>query len=292
VGAANDVRDVASLLQQAQVSIYVVDARGLFGGTTQTTSTTNGLNSSGLLVFGPEYGRSVGGAGAFISNSQANMKSIAQETGGQYYVNRNDVDAAVAAASRDGSTYYSLAYYPEKKKFDGSFRRLKVVVKRPGVSVRHRLGYYAVDFSKKSKKDRESELGSALNLTPLTPSTELLFDAQVKTPEPAAKAAVPITFLVRSGNFSAEDSQGGKHLNLDFFAIATGPDGKTAANVGMSVNNTFSNEQFAQMSKQGILLPMEVSLPPGSYNLLLAVRDNPTGMLGTLNVPLELAAPK
>ncbi|MDP9266981.1 MAG: VWA domain-containing protein [Acidobacteriota bacterium] len=292
IAAANDVKEVASLLQLAQISIYAVDARGLFSGTSQTVASNSGLNSSGLLVMGQEYGRSVQNAGNYITTSQANMKSIASETAGRYYVNRNDIDEAVAAASRDGGTYYSIAYYPEKKKFDGSFRKIKISVKRPSSNVRHRLGYYAVDFSKKSKKDRENELGSAVRLSSFAPSTLVMFDVQVVPPAPAANAKVPVTFLLRPGNFTAEDvADGGKHIDLDFFVTAATPDGRSAASTGMKVDTKFSSEQFQRVSTQGILLPMDVTLPPGNYSLLLAVRDNPTGMLGTLNVPLQLRSP-
>jgi len=78
----------------------------------------------GLLVMGNEYGRSVAGAGEAISDSQSNMKTIATQTGGRYLVNRNNIDNAVAQTSSDGGVYYSLAYYPEKKRFDGGFRRI------------------------------------------------------------------------------------------------------------------------------------------------------------------------
>lgn len=292
ISAANDVKEAASLLQQAQISIYTVDARGLFGSTPQTTASNSGLNSSGVLVQGAEYGTSVSNSGARISDSQANMKTIAGETGGKYFVNRNDIESAVSAASRDGGTYYSIAYYPEKKKFDGSFRKIKVTVKRPAMNVRHRTGYYAVDFSKMGKKERENELTSAVRASSFAPSTELLFDAQIKPPaEITGQMTVPVTFLLRPGNFTAVDDKGGKKIDLDFFVTAMGPDGKSAANTGMTVATTLPPQQYEQISKQGILLPIDIKLPPGNYTVLLAVRDNPTGMVGTLNIPLTLQAP-
>lgn len=290
--AAKDVKVAASLLQQAQIAVYAVDARGLFGGTSQTNATTTGLNSSGLLVMGNEYGRNVSAEGRAIIDSQANMKTIAQQTGGRYYINRNDIDKAVALASEDGRTYYSVAYYPEKKKFDGSFRKIKVNVKRPGLTVRHRNGYYAVDFSKGSKKDKENDLAAAVNATSLAPSTMLLFDARITPPAAAANAAVPVLFRVPMGNFTLEDNGNkGKKLNLDFVVTAT-RDGKIAQSRGSSVNMNVTAEQLQQIQQSGILNQLELTLPPGKYDLVLAVRDNPTGMIGTLKVPLEIPAPK
>jgi hypothetical protein len=79
-------------------------------------------------------------------------------------------------------------------------------------------------------------------------------------------------------------------VNLDFFVTAV-KDGKIAATEGSKIDAVVSAEQFAQIEKQGILSPVELTLGPGKYDLILAVRDNPTGLIGTLNVPVELAAP-
>jgi VWFA-related protein len=289
--AARSVKEMASLLQQAQISVYAVDARGLFGGTNQTNATSTGLNSSGVLVMGSEYGSNVSAAGKSISDSQANMKTIAQQTGGRYYINRNDIDKAVALASEDGGTYYAVSYSPEKKKFDGGFRKIKVSVKRPGLTVRHRSGYYAVDFSKGSKKDKENELANAVSLSGLAPSTMLMFDARITSSTPAAKTTVPILFRVPMGNFTVEDDGGkGKKLNLDFVVSAM-RNGRIVDSKGSTVATTVTNEQFQQVQEKGLLMQIELSLPPGQYELALAVRDNPTGMIGTLSVPVDLAAP-
>ncbi|HSE49128.1 MAG TPA: VWA domain-containing protein [Terriglobales bacterium] len=289
--AARSVKEMASLLQQAQISVYAVDARGLFGSTNQTNAASSGLNSSGLLVMGSEYGGNVAASGKAISDSQANMKTIAQETGGRYYINRNDIDKAVALASEDGGTYYAVSYSPDKKKFDGGFRKIRVSVKRPGLTVRHRTGYYAIDFSKGSKKDKENELAQAVSLSGLAPSTMLMFDARITSSAPAAKTTVPVLFRVPMGNFTIQDAgEKGKKLDLDFVVSAM-RNGKMVDSKGSTVATTVTNEQFQQVQEKGLLMQLELTLPPGQYELALAVRDNPTGMIGTLNVPVDLAAP-
>ncbi len=61
--------------------------------------------------------------------------------------------------------------------------------------------------------------------------------------------------------------------------------------VGKTVDATLEADQFAQVEQQGLLMPMEVELSPGEYSLRLAVRDNRTGYVGTVTVPLTLAKP-
>ncbi len=70
------------------------------------------------------------------------MDSVASETGGKIY-RRNDMQDAmqeVVAASR---AYYLLGYSPTNDARDGTYRRIKVRLKRGGVEVKARAGYWA-----------------------------------------------------------------------------------------------------------------------------------------------------
>lgn len=285
----NDIRRTTTQLSDAQISVYPVDARGLFGSYL-TDASSSGLNSAGLLMIGQDYGNAVAASNASVLASQDTMKDFARETGGKFFINRNDIDNAIGIAAADGGTYYELGYYPDKKKFDGNFRRLKITVAQPGLNVRHRSGYFAFDSTKTSPKERESVLNSAIGSD--APASMILFDAQVVPPAPASKATVPVRFLVPTSSFTAEDTgEGKRHINLDFFAVAFTMDGRTASNVGKTVDATLEADQFSQVQQQGLLMPIEVQLGPGEYTLRLAVRDNRTGYVGTVNVPLTLGKP-
>ena len=285
----NDIRRTTTLLSDSQISVYPVDARGLFGSQL-TDASASGLNSAGLLMMGQEYGAAVTSSNAALLASQNTMKDFARETGGKVFINRNDIDNAIGIAVADGGTYYEIGYYADKKKFDGNFRKLKVTVAQPALNVRHRSGYFAYDTTKTSSKERETVLANAIASD--AQASLILFDAQVITPAPAGQATVPVKFLVPANSFNAEDAGNGKrHIHLDFYAVAFSPEGKSVSNVGKTVDATLEADQFAQLQQQGLLLPMEVSLAPGDYRLRLAVRDNTTGYVGTVNVPLTLAKP-
>ncbi len=277
-----NIRRTAALLADAQVAIYPVDARGLVGAALADAS-SSGLNPAGMLRMGHEYGTQVAAAGAAVTNIQGAMHDLAQQTGGQPYFNRNDIDAAVAVASRDGGTYYDIGYYPDKKKFDGTFRKLKVTVTRPNVEVRYRRGYYAVDPTKADAKQRDAEMNAML-FRDSGEATLVTFDVQV---QPPAKNKVTVHFLVPARSFSTEEKSEGRRVNLDFFLAAVTPDGKVAANTGQTVDATLTPDQFAQVQQHGLVVPMEATLPAGEMELRLAVRDNRTGYFGTLNVPLS-----
>jgi len=285
----DDIRRTTTLISDAQIAIYPVDARGLFGSLV-TDASSPGLNAAGLLMIGHEFGTNVAGSNAALVASQNTMKDFASNTGGKVFINRNDIDRAVGLAAADGGTYYEIGYSPDKKKFDGGFRKIKVSIAQPGMQVRNRSGYFAYDTTKTSSKERETVLANAIASD--APTSLILFDAQVIAPAPASQATVPVKFLVPANSFNAEDAGNGKrHIHLDFYAVAFSPNGKSVSNVGKTVDATLEADQFAQLQQQGLLLPMEVSLAPGNYRLRLAVRDNTTGYVGTVNVPLSLAKP-
>ena len=71
------------------------------------------------------------------------LRSLADETNGRAITERNNLDQALAAVLRDSSAYYLLGYNSSKGA-DGKFHEIKVRVKKPGLEVRARKGYWAL----------------------------------------------------------------------------------------------------------------------------------------------------
>jgi hypothetical protein len=71
------------------------------------------------------------------------LQTLAANTDGLAVINNNDLDTGLKRIADDLTSYYLLGYYSSNAKLDGSFRSIKVRVKRPGVDVRARRGYRA-----------------------------------------------------------------------------------------------------------------------------------------------------
>ena len=67
-----------------------------------------------------------------------------RETKTYTIVNRNDLAVGMKQIVRDTSAYYLLGYSSTQAPSDGKFHEIKVRVKRPGVQVRARKGYWAL----------------------------------------------------------------------------------------------------------------------------------------------------
>jgi VWFA-related protein len=68
---------------------------------------------------------------------------LSRETGGRAMVNQNDPSEGLSQVIADASAYYLVGYTPSRELADGKFHRIDVAVKRRGVRVLARRGYWA-----------------------------------------------------------------------------------------------------------------------------------------------------
>lgn len=73
------------------------------------------------------------------------LKTLAKETGGRaiFPSNPKELQKAFDEIAAELRSQYALAYSPTNRKRDGRFRKIKIKVKRKGVRVQARKGYYA-----------------------------------------------------------------------------------------------------------------------------------------------------
>jgi len=76
-------------------------------------------------------------------NSRASLYQLAAETGGRAVVNTNAMEAGLAKVLDETSAYYVLGYTPTRATDDGKYHKINVKVRRPGVRVIARQGYWA-----------------------------------------------------------------------------------------------------------------------------------------------------
>ena len=72
------------------------------------------------------------------------LQILAEETDGRAIVNRNTLTEGLAQIARDASYYYLLGYTSTQSANDGQFHEIRVRVKRRGVDVRARKGYWTL----------------------------------------------------------------------------------------------------------------------------------------------------
>src|SRR5205823_5430207 len=151
------VRRLVDLANRSSVVIYSIDARGL-----QTLLPTAADNMGGLNA--RQIHAQISRASQDNFDSQDGLTFIARETGGFAVLNNNDLNLGVQKVLRDSQSYYLLGYDPEDKQFDKRYHSIKVRVKRPGLQVRTRDGFFGVPetAARERPKTRNEQILSAL----------------------------------------------------------------------------------------------------------------------------------
>ena len=115
------------------------------------------------------------------------------------------------------------------------------------------------------------------------PATLVGFKAQVK---PGEKGKARVVFLVDAHTLTAQDVSGGKKFEVSFYAAPVSADGKIGGTRSLKVDQAFKPEIYAQILQQGMMTPLDLDLPANAKKVRLAVRDERTGSVGTIDAPL------
>jgi len=216
--------------------------------------------------------------------SQHTMDSMAENTGGKSFKNSNDLVLGLRTGIEDGSTYYTLTYYPENKNWDGQFRRIQVKSDRANISLRYREGYYAVDPAKINKEgsDAVAENFSRMLELDAPAATQIVFQAQVQPPSDKNKKVV-VTFHIDPRTLAFEQKEGGNefaHLSCTVWAYGKDKDKPTMSSG--TVNANLNAKDYQQMMQQRFLpCDRQLDLKSGTYALRMGVLDRATNKIGT-----------
>jgi VWFA-related protein len=130
------IKETNDLLNQYHVSVYPVDVRGLQVNPTFSAGSNKGPGNRPSIVGNPNEAAEHG-----------TMDTIAESTGGRAFYNTNGLQQAMQTAIDEGSIYYALTYSPTNTKTDGTLRRIKVQLRRPGYELAYRRSYFADDLT-------------------------------------------------------------------------------------------------------------------------------------------------
>ncbi|MGA2578915.1 MAG: VWA domain-containing protein [Bryobacteraceae bacterium] len=254
----SDVARAVRALNEADVAVYPVDARGVtVAAAFQADRSSIGKRSKPAGAFsGPDF-------------NYETLETLAGETGGQAFHHINDLSAAIQDAASDARVSYSLAFSPSAGSLDDSYHTLEVTVKRPDVKLRYRPGYVA---------SRDAAVAPTLAEAIANPVAleGIGFSVHLEPVEGGYKASVTID----ARNITLQPKDGKWTGSLQFLVVV----GKVEQLTTIPLN--FSDAMFHQVQDKGLVLGARVKTPPGTTGVSMGVRDIPSGVVGTLHVPL------
>jgi hypothetical protein len=214
---------------------------------------------------------------------QEPLETLAEETGGRSFLNASALDDGVEEALTESSAYYLLAWRPDGENQRSGKSRIKVVVKdRPDLRVRMRLRFF--DFRNNeatAKKTVAPDDELKLALGSLYPRREL-----------------PISVSASFANTLDKGTVLNASMQLDGASLSFGEREQAIVDVlGIAVDDRGQFSTFKQKldipravvtKDRFIKWSQALSLPPGLYQVRVAVRDRQTGRTGSAMTWIEI----
>jgi hypothetical protein len=273
------MRGVIDRAVRTNLSIYSADMRGLQaivpGGAASQASTR------GVSAFS---GRGVSNAFSSMSSSQDALSSLAEDTGGRAFFDRNDFGGVFDRVMADTSAYYVLGYSSSNLARDGRFRRVRIQLKRTDVRLEYRVGYYAGrDFTHSSKDDREQllmeQLASDLSVTDLP-----VYASSAYFRLKGNHYYVPVWLVVPGSRVPFTKAGDKSKATIDVLGVLVDSRQFPVARMRDTVNLALGSTEKAE--RKAVQYATSFELPPGTYKLKVVIRENQGGTMGSFETAL------
>jgi VWFA-related protein len=223
-----------------------------------------------------------------IDNSlsgQDSLFSFAEETGGEFLKNTNDLSGSFDKLLERTGLIYVLAFQLSRVPETGKFHTLKVKVKNSSYRVSARSGYYEPKpYSSLTAVEKKLVASSAL--AEAIPKTDI--PAWVlSSPFPTGDGTSRVPVIVEVPGDRLMSKVDSPQMSVDLFVYAVDKAHETKDYLFQSI--TFDLAKVGdRLRRAGIKYYGEMTLPPGDYKLRVLVRNNQTGQLGVSISPLTV----
>lgn len=272
---APELEHAARALDQANMAVYPVDARGLM--------ISSGYNASNGTSFS---GRAPTRPGGFAPNSDNffTMTTLADRTGGRAFYNTNDIEGAIQRAIGDSQYTYTIGFYPNHGKWDGKFHELKVRVEDKGLTLRYRKGYFATAEPKDQTAENQENLDAAIR----SPVEWTNLDVQVtlRTIDTASHTlTLQVAFDTHELQFTQKDGRQNGKMYVFFQQLGGGSKQITSEKETFDMN--FKPETYEKLMQIGTKFSGQIVLAPDVVDLRVIGQDATSGAIGTLTIPIK-----
>ncbi|MDT5121788.1 MAG: hypothetical protein QOC96_1270 [Acidobacteriota bacterium] len=288
----NMLERVTTMAARVGAVVYTMDARGTFSD----PAVDAGRND---FPDGMASGTPARNPSTEASAMREPLRILADETGGRAILNSNSFADAFQQAINETSAYYLLAWHPDSDEQRSGKARIKVGIKdHSDLRVRLRRSYYVpppVVATARNENEKSAPASSTLQQTPETgllmalgslypqrTIPTMLSVGYVNTPDQglALKASMQIE---RSALDLAES--GAKKSELDVLGAAIDDRGVI---VTFKQLLTITPDASAQSQQQPVIWNQQLKIPPGLYQVRVAVRERASGRTGSAQQWLEV----
>jgi VWFA-related protein len=264
-------RELADRANSNRVTLYAIDAsQGVLGS--YVTASNPGYEGGSQLSVMQAFG------------DQEALQFLAGTTGGRQITNLENVALALDQLRSDFDSYYSLGFTPSGEP-DGKYHRIKVAVKRGGVTVRHREGFR----SKSPDELMSNRTLSAVFLGVTANPLDIALETGVAHRDAAnGEYLLPVNVVIPLGRLlllPAEDVHEGR---LTVFIAVRGADGRSSDVQRRELPLRVPNEVVLESGDRKLNYSIDLMMREGEQTVAVGVRDELAEIDSTVSVGVTI----
>jgi VWFA-related protein len=218
------------------------------------------------------------------------LRYLAKQTGGAKIF-------GVERVVEDQKGYYLIGYRPDDKTFDsqkagGKFHNLTLRVKRQGLRVRHRTGFYSApdaDVATNAPTTRAGRLLRALTSPLASGSIGLSLTPLFGNDAQTGSFVRALIHVDARGLRFTEEPDGSRKASVEVLAVTLGESGKPLDQADGVETIRVSASDFEKLQNNGLRYTLKVPVKsPGAYQLRVAVLDEASEQVGSANELIEV----
>jgi VWFA-related protein len=282
------LRRLSDEANRSSVVIYGIDPRGvIYTGLTAEDRTAGMSGRQIAQVFSQRSNQYL--------DSQEGMITLAQKTGGLFLHDSNDIEGALRKVVDDGDGYYLLGYQPDAATFDprtgaAKFHSIKVRVKRPGLEVRSRTGFFgSPDRREAPPLTPVAQITRALSSPFATGALHVRLTTLFSQDEKRGPFINALLYFDAADLTFSQDPDGMRTATVDIAAVTFDADGRQLDGADKTWRFRVPQATYEEIRKKGLLYSLHVPVKTaGAYQMRVVLRDFTTGQLGSATQFVEV----
>jgi VWFA-related protein len=282
------LRKVTEVAIRSSVVIYAVDTRGLqYTGPTAADKITYPARN----IVQPDniIGRIMSARSASLLAGREGADLISRQTGG--FLIQNSNDNGLQRVMDDQRGYYLIGYRPSDETFNRRFHHIKARVKRRGLTVRTREGFYGVteDEARSPELTARDQMERAL-ISPFGADEITVRLTSFFANEATAGSLLRSFVYIDAHNLTFEDQPDGWHATtLDLSGILFGDNGKVISRQDQTGKLRLRGPSYERVMRDGIVYGFDMPVKQfGAFQFRVAVRDSATSRIGAAGQFIEV----
>ncbi len=283
------------LANRNNVAFYTIDAAGLRVHSRQRLTAQQLPEAGENFATGISNDPTARNAELLWKDPSGGLEPLAERTGGFHIRDTNDLKGGFARVNSDRQYHYLLAYSSSNPRLDGTFRKIDVKVRRPGVRVRARSGYFASPtMVPTDTRAYEATLLAALKKSP-EPHTFPFQPRAVSTPIHGQPGLVSLIAAVPGHAFEFHQDAARYNGQALVLARVVSGGGEVLATQSQMYELNGTADKLDALKQGGILFFRTPEVSAGTHTVEWVVRDGISGrtsvMRSRVDVPLPEISP-